>query len=110
MLDLKYVLANTDAVKQNCRNRNVPRDVLDDFERVVALDGQRKAVLQEVEAVRRRQNEVAQATGKEKDPERRGELVAEGKRLKAEVADSEETAHGVSKIELKAAASAASPT
>ena len=35
--------------------------------------------------VRRRQNEVAQATGKEKDPAKRAELVAEGKRLKAEV-------------------------
>jgi seryl-tRNA synthetase len=91
MLDLKFVLANLDAVRQNCRNRNVPGDVLDDLEKAVVLEGQRKGLLQEVESVRRRQNEVAAATGKEKDPAHRTELIAEGKRLKSEVADSEET-------------------
>ncbi|HEX8202221.1 MAG TPA: serine--tRNA ligase, partial [Isosphaeraceae bacterium] len=91
MLDLKFVLANLDAVRRNCRDRNVPGDVLDDLEKAVALEGQRRGLLQEVEAVRRRQNEVAAATGKEKDPDHRAELIAEGKRLKSEVADSEET-------------------
>ena len=38
MLDLKFVVANTEAVKQNCRNRNAPPDVLDDIDRVVELD------------------------------------------------------------------------
>ncbi len=90
MLDPKYVLANVEAVKQNCRNRNVPAEILDELDRVVELEGRRKALLQAVEEVRRRQNEVAQATGKEKDPARRSELVAEGKRLKAEVAENEE--------------------
>ena len=86
----KYVLANVEAVKQNCRNRNVPADVLDDLDRFVELEGERKALLQAVEEVRRRQNEVAQATGKEKDPARRAELVAEGKRLKSEIAENED--------------------
>src|SRR3954451_15363445 len=90
MLDLKYVLANTETVRQNCRDRNVPAAIVDEVDRVAALEGRRKALLQAVEEVRRRQNEVAQATGKEKDPARRAELVAEGKRLKAEVGDSEE--------------------
>ncbi len=90
MLDLKYVLAKAEAVKQNGRIRNVPADIVAEVDEVVALEGRRKARLQEVEAVRRRQNEVAQATGKEKDPGRRVELVAEGKTLKADVAASEE--------------------
>jgi seryl-tRNA synthetase len=90
MLDLKYVLAHAEAVKQNCRNRNVPGAVLDDLDKVLAIEGERKTLLQAVESVRRRQNEVAQATGKEKDPTKRAELVAEGKRLKTEIADSEE--------------------
>ena len=90
MLDPKFVLANVEAVKQNCRDRNVPADILDEVDEVVALENQRKALLQEVEAVRRRQNEVAQATGKEKDAARRAELVAEGKRLKNEVGANEE--------------------
>jgi seryl-tRNA synthetase len=90
MLDLKYVLANVEAVKQNCRNRNVAAEILDDLDRVVALDALRKEVLQDVENVRRRQNEVAQAVGKEKDPAKRSELVAEGKRLKEDVGGHEE--------------------
>ena len=90
MLDLKYVIANTEAVKQNCRNRNVPADVLEDIDRVVALEGERKGLLSAVEEIRRRQNEVAQATGKEKDPAKRAALIDEGKRLKAEVGDQEE--------------------
>lgn len=91
MLDLKFVLAHIDAVRQNCVNRCVPDDVLDDFDRVITLETQRKAVLLEVEAVRRRQNEIAQATSKEKDAARRAELIAEGKRLKEDVGNSEET-------------------
>ena len=62
MLDLKFVLSNVDVVRQNCVHRNVPEDVLDDFDRVIELESQRKGVLLEVEAVRRRQNEIAQAT------------------------------------------------
>jgi seryl-tRNA synthetase len=95
MLDPKYVLANAEAIKQNCRNRNVPADVLADVDGVIEVESRRKALLQEVEEVRRRQNEVAQATGKEKDAARRGELVAEGKRLKSEVAEKEETLKGL---------------
>ncbi len=68
MLDLKYVVANTEAVKQNCRNRNVPADVLEDVDRVVALEGERRGLLQAVEEIRRRQNEVAQATGQRARP------------------------------------------
>ncbi len=95
MLDLKYVMANAGAVKQNCRDRNVPADILDEVDRVVALEGERKALLQEVEDVRRRQNELAQATGKEKDPARRADLIAEGKKLRAEIGGSEEELKGL---------------
>ena len=100
MLDLKYVLANVEAVKQNCRNRNAAGEVLDDLDRLVALDSLRKARLHEVEAVRRRQNEVAQSVGKEKDPAQRAELVTEGKRLKEQVVGHEEQLKGI-EAELK---------
>ncbi len=85
MLDPKYVVAHAEAVKQNCVNRNVGADVVADVDAIVALDSDRKAIQTQVEEIRRRQNEVAQATGKEKDPGKRSELVAEGKRLKEEV-------------------------
>ncbi len=73
MLDLKFVVANTETVKQNCHNRNVSLDVIEDVDRVVALEAERRLLLQAVEEVRRRQNEVAQSTGREKDPQKRSD-------------------------------------
>ena len=90
MLDLKFVVANPDAVKANCRNRNTPADVIEDLERAVALEGERRELQQGVEEIRRRQNEVAQATGKERDPEKRSSLIEVGKALKSQVAEEEE--------------------
>ncbi len=90
MLDVKFVVANAEAVKENCRNRNTPSDVLDDIDRVIELEGERREMLQSVEEIRRRQNEVAQATGKEPDPQKRSALKEEGKALKALAADEEE--------------------
>jgi seryl-tRNA synthetase len=90
MLDLKFVFANPEAVKQNCRNRNVSPDVIDDVDRVVELEGERRGLLQTVEEIRRRQNETAQATGRERDPQKRSAFIDEGKRLKSSVADLEE--------------------
>jgi len=90
MLDLKYVIANTEAVIQNCQDRNVPEDVIEDIHRVVALESERRSLQSAVEEIRRRQNEVAQSTGKERDPDRRAALIDEGKRLKADAGDQEE--------------------
>jgi seryl-tRNA synthetase len=81
MLDAAFVRDNLDAVKANCRNRNVKADP----DRVVQLDAERKRLAQETQTVQQRQNEVAKATGKEKDPAKRQELVAEGKSLKEKV-------------------------
>ncbi|MDR3635145.1 MAG: serine--tRNA ligase [Isosphaeraceae bacterium] len=101
MLDLKFILANYEAVRQNCRDRNMPDDVLEDLDKAVALETERKTLLQDVETVRRRQNEVAQATGKERDPSQRAELVAEGKQLKSDAAANEERLKGL-EAEIKA--------
>jgi seryl-tRNA synthetase len=90
MLDLKFVIANPEVVKQNCRNRNVSTDVIDDVDRVVELEGERRGLLQAVEEIRRRQNEIAQATGRERDPQKRAACIEEGKRLKLSVGEEEE--------------------
>ena len=90
MLDLKFVLANLDAVRRNCVDRKVNDEVLEEIDLIQELESQYRALLQEVETVRRRQNEVAQATGKERDPVRRQALVDEGRQLKTAVADQEE--------------------
>ena len=90
MLDLRFVVAHAEAVKQNSRNRNAPPEVIEDVDRVVALESERRGLLQQVEEIRRRQNEVAQATGRQKDPQQRSSLIEEGKRLKSEVGEEEE--------------------
>jgi seryl-tRNA synthetase len=90
MLDLKYVAANAQAVKQNCRNRNVSADVLEDIDLVVSLEAERHGLLQSVEEIRRRQNETAQSTGRERDAGKRAALIDLGKRLKSDVAEQEE--------------------
>jgi seryl-tRNA synthetase len=91
MLDLKYVLEHLEDVRTNCRNRNVPRDVIDGLDTLVETAGLRRETLQSLEAGRRRQNEVAKATSMEKDPARRAELIAEGKSLKQGLAHQEDT-------------------
>ncbi len=86
MLDIAFIREHLDAVKANCANRNVRADV----DRVVALDAERRRLIQETDAVKQRQNEVARLIPREKDPQRKQELVAEGKRLKESVAGREQ--------------------
>ena len=46
MLDPQYIRDNLDAVKANCKDRNVTADV----DRVVALDDERKRLLSTIKA------------------------------------------------------------
>jgi seryl-tRNA synthetase len=85
MLDAAFIREHLEAVRANCRNRNVRADV----DRVVQIDDERKRLIQETDHVRQKQNEVARSTSREKDPARRQELIAEGKRLKESVAGQE---------------------
>jgi seryl-tRNA synthetase len=88
MLDLKFVLANVEAVKNNCLHRNLP-DLQNAVDEIVDFERQRKEMLQIVEDIRRRQNANAQAAGKEKDPEKRNVFIHEGKQLKETIAGNE---------------------
>ncbi len=90
MLDLKYVIANAESVKQNCRNRNVPNDVEEAVDRVVELEQRRLEMLQLVEDLRRQQNVLSQAVSRAKDPDERKLLIEEGKQLRGSAAAQEE--------------------
>jgi seryl-tRNA synthetase len=81
MLETAFIREHLDAVKANCQNRNVKADV----DRVVALDDERRRLIQQTDAIRQRQNEVSKLMPKEKDSARKQELIAEGKRLKESV-------------------------
>src|SRR5581483_9059141 len=85
MLDAQFIRENLDAVKTNCRNRNVKCDV----DRVVQLDDERKRLLHETQGIQQKQNELSKLIPKEKDAAKKQALIAEGKTLREQVAAQE---------------------
>lgn len=82
MLDVAYIRAHQDAVKTNCQNRNVAAA---DVDLVVQLDDERKRLVQETQTVQQQANELSKNIPKEKDPVKKQELIAGGKRLREQV-------------------------
>lgn len=78
MLDRKFILENMPAVIENCRNRGISADI----SRMVELEGHRKAILQEVEQLNRRANEVAKSIGQARDENERNSRKEEGRKLR----------------------------
>jgi seryl-tRNA synthetase len=85
MLDLKYIRDNVEQVIENTKNRQVAADP----ERVVQLYDRRNQLLQETESLRHRRNLNAQAMKQKLDPEKRQELIEEGKSLKEQISSLE---------------------
>ncbi|MBI4126426.1 MAG: serine--tRNA ligase [Deltaproteobacteria bacterium] len=79
MLDPKFIRENLDAVRQNCIHRHVTVD----FDRLIAFDTKRRDAIQEVERIRKEQNEVAGAMKAKLSTAEREQLIAKGKTLKA---------------------------
>ncbi|MCH2183581.1 MAG: serine--tRNA ligase [Mariniblastus sp.] len=78
MLDRKYVVANADAVKENCQNRNVPQAV----DQLLELESQRRDLLKQVEELNRDANAVSKTIGQAKTDEEREERKARGRELR----------------------------
>ena len=91
MLDAAFVRDNLEAVKANCRHRNVQADV----DAVVRIDDERRRLAHETQQLQQRQNEVSKLIPKEKDPQKKQELIQEGRRLREQVAALEEQARRV---------------
>ncbi len=98
MLDAAFIREHLDAVKANCANRNIKADV----DRVVQLDDERKRLEQQTQTLQQRQNEVSKLIPKEKDPEKKKALIAEGKELREKVAGMEKQLDQV-RTDLRAA-------
>jgi seryl-tRNA synthetase len=81
MLDAHFIRDNLDAVKANCRNRNVKADV----DRVVHLDDERRRLAQETQGLQQRQNEISKLIPKEKDKDQKQRLIQEGRDLRDKV-------------------------
>jgi seryl-tRNA synthetase len=82
MLDVKFIRENLDLVKKSTKEKGYKINVDD----VVRLDDERKSILSRVEALRQKRNEIA---GKMKGGKPAPELVEEGKKVKAELAECE---------------------
>ncbi|NIR44108.1 MAG: serine--tRNA ligase [Gemmatimonadetes bacterium] len=76
MLDLKRIRFETDAVKQELAKRGDP-DVAGQIDQVIALDAERRAVIQDVEGLKARRNQTSkEIADRKKAGEDAGELIA----------------------------------
>lgn len=78
MLDIKFIRENADLVKEAAQKKNIAFDVAE----LLSADDNRKAILAEVEAMRGKQNEIADAVPRAENGEAREKLIAESKSLK----------------------------
>ncbi|MEC9095472.1 MAG: serine--tRNA ligase, partial [Planctomycetota bacterium] len=78
MLDRKFIIENAEAVAKNCELRGVTADVV----RLVALEGQRRELLQQTEELNRQANEVSKSIGQAGSDEERETRKAEGRALR----------------------------
>ena len=87
MLDLKYIRENLEQIIENTKNRQVEANP----KRVAELYDRRNQLLQETEALRHRRNLNAQAMKQKVEPDKRQLLIEEGKSIKGQIADLEQT-------------------
>ena len=92
MIDIKFLRENPEAVKTNIRNK-FQDEKLPMVDEVIALDKERREILQEVEALRAERNKASKEIGK---------LMGQGKREEAEEAKRRVAADGSRIDELTA--------
>jgi seryl-tRNA synthetase len=91
MLDLRYIRENAAAVEENCRNRGVEADV----GLVVELADRRSALIQELNELRHRQNQLAKSVGRERDEKARQRLIEDSRTMKQRIPAKEEELYRV---------------
>ena len=91
MLDLKFIRENARAVEENCKNRGVEADV----GLVVELADRRSELIQGLNELKQRQNQMAKSIGKERDEEARARLIEESRTMKERIPAKETNLHGV---------------
>ena len=91
MLDLKFIRENAEAVAENCRNRGVEADI----GKVVELSDRRSALIQEVNDLKQRQNQLAKSVKQASGDDERQRLIEESKTLKQQVPAKESELHEV---------------
>ncbi|MFC1717237.1 serine--tRNA ligase [Candidatus Poribacteria bacterium] len=91
MLDLKYIRENIDKVKKMLRDRNTEGS-LDDLDELLRCDEQHRALLPEVEALRRERNEASKKVGTlKKEGKDASELIEEMRKIREKIQEMEES-------------------
>jgi seryl-tRNA synthetase len=85
MLDLRFIRENAAAVEENCRNRGIEADVW----LVVELADRRSALIQELNELKQRQNQLAKSVGREREEEARQRLIEESRTMKHRIPEKE---------------------
>ena len=91
MLDLRFIRENARAVEENCKNRGVEADV----GLVVELADRRSELIQELNELKQRQNQMAKSIGRERDEAARGRLIEESRAMKERLPAKEGELHEV---------------
>ena len=91
MLDINFVRKNPEAVEQNAKNKGYDIDV----KSILGLDEKAKRLRQQIDELRSRRNNIANAT---KGTKPSSELVEEGKELKQKLSTFEEELRSVDKL------------
>lgn len=94
MLDYKFIKDNLSAVKANITSRNMKADA----DLVVELYDKRTAMVTELQEIQAKRNANANAMKAKLEPEKRQQLIDEGKAIKEQIANLEAS---VSKIEAE---------
>jgi len=91
MLDLKFIRENVDKVRKMLQDRNTA-DSLDDLEELLQCDEERRVLLPEMEALRRRRNEASKEVASlKREGEDASELIEEQRVIRERIHEIEES-------------------
>ncbi|MDD5589890.1 MAG: serine--tRNA ligase, partial [Candidatus Portnoybacteria bacterium] len=81
MLDIKFIRENKEKVEKNIAARNMAVDI----DRLLEIDGKRRALIAETENLRAEQNRVSEEIAKEKDEKKKEEKIKEMRMVKEKI-------------------------
>ena len=85
MLDIKFIRENPEKVKKGCQNKQVKVDI----DKLLELDKKRREYLKEAESLRAEENRLSYLVSKERDPNKRDELIEKAQEIKTKDRDYE---------------------
>ena len=87
MLDIRFIRENAERVQKDALNKGYKNA---DVQAVISLDDERKALTAQIDELRTRRNQIA-ASMKNSGGKPSDEQIAEGKKIKEELAELEKT-------------------